>query len=88
MPRVIIIVIYLNLLLIMYLKYLFQKDVAMPRHRPGQHDGGGGARPWPSGAGGEARGAGPGTLRRAVCRIPTRSRTLEVLGERACVYER
>ena len=28
----------------------------------GQHAGGGGARPWPSGAGGEASGAGPGTL--------------------------
>ena len=33
----------------------------MPCHRPGQHDGGGGARPWPSGAGGQARGAGLGT---------------------------
>ena len=34
----------------------------MTTHRPGQHDGGGGAKPWPSGAGGEARGAGQGTL--------------------------
>ena len=29
--------------------------------RSGQHDGRGGARPWPSGAGGQVRGAGLGT---------------------------
>ena len=36
----------------------------MPCHGPGHHDGGGcGARPWPSDAGGEAKGAGPGVPR-------------------------
>ena len=45
-----------------FIDHCFQKYVAMPCHRPGQHDGGGGARPRPSGAGGQARGAGPGTL--------------------------
>ena len=34
-----------------------------PGHGPRQHaGGGGGTRPWPSGAGGEASGAGPGNL--------------------------
>ena len=48
----------------MILRFSFPKYVDWPGlgHGLGQHAGGGGARPWPSGAEREANGAGPGTL--------------------------